>query len=170
MNCPNCGHPETAQVKVCSNCGEAYASQDLLELRQLEYLTQEATALGIPEAKLAPYAEKLGALRARLVRPLPAREAAVAAPTPLPVVEEAPIPAPPAPAAKPTVPPAPLVTRPVASQAPPPAPAPAVEVPAAPPPPPAMEEMPKTGSVYPRIAAAGLALALIGLSLGRKAR
>ncbi len=53
---------------------------------------------------------------------------------------------------------------------PPPAPAPAVEAPAAPPPPPAMEEMPKTGSAYPQIAAAGLALALIGLSLGRKAR
>jgi len=58
---------------------------------------------------------------------------------------------------------------------PPPAPAPAVEPPAPPPPappaPPApMETLPKTGTAYPRIAAAGLALALVGLSLARKAR
>jgi hypothetical protein len=55
---------------------------------------------------------------------------------------------------------------------PPPAPAPVVEPPAPPPPPaPApMETLPKTGTAYPRIAAAGLALALVGLSLARKAR
>jgi hypothetical protein len=54
---------------------------------------------------------------------------------------------------------------------PPPAPAPVVEPPAPPPPAPApMETLPKTGTAYPRIAAAGLALALVGLSLARKAR
>ncbi|HEY3173001.1 MAG TPA: hypothetical protein VGK86_10560 [Thermoanaerobaculia bacterium] len=55
---------------------------------------------------------------------------------------------------------------------PPPAPAPVVEPPAPPPPPaPApIEALPKTGTAYPRIAAAGLALALVGLSLARKAR
>lgn len=56
-------------------------------------------------------------------------------------------------------------------QPPPPAPAPVVEPPAPPPPAPApMETLPKTGTAYPRIAAAGLALALVGLSLARKAR
>ena len=54
---------------------------------------------------------------------------------------------------------------------PPPAPAPVAEPPA-PPPPPAMEmkTLPKTGTAYPGIAAAGLGLALVGLSLARKAR
>jgi hypothetical protein len=54
-------------------------------------------------------------------------------------------------------------------------PAPAVEAPAPPPPPaPAMEmehtTLPKTGSDYPRVAAAGLALAIAGLALARKVR
>ncbi len=58
---------------------------------------------------------------------------------------------------------------------PPPAPAPAPVVEAAPPPPaPAMEmeheTLPKTGSPYPRAAAAGLALAIAGLALARKGR
>jgi len=58
---------------------------------------------------------------------------------------------------------------------PPPPPAPAVEAPAPPPPPaPAMEmehkTLPKTGSAYPRVAAAGLALAIAGLALARKVR
>ena len=58
---------------------------------------------------------------------------------------------------------------------PPPPPAPAVEAPAPPPPPaPAIEmeheTLPKTGSEYPRVAAAGLALAIAGLALARKVR
>lgn len=58
---------------------------------------------------------------------------------------------------------------------PPPAPAPVVEAPAPPPPPaPAMEmqaeALPKTGSPYPQVAAAGLALAIAGLALARKVR
>ena len=57
---------------------------------------------------------------------------------------------------------------------PPPPPAPAVEAPAPPPPAPAMEmehkTLPKTGSAYPRVAAAGLALAIAGLALARKVR
>ncbi|MEP6470783.1 MAG: hypothetical protein ABJC28_02120 [Acidobacteriota bacterium] len=56
---------------------------------------------------------------------------------------------------------------------PPPAPAP-VAVEAPPPPAPAMEmehtTLPKTGSAYPRVAAAGLALAIAGLALARKGR
>lgn len=55
---------------------------------------------------------------------------------------------------------------------PPPAPAPVVEAPAPPPPPaPApmeREELPKTGSAYPTLAVAGLALVAVGLSLARK--
>ena len=52
---------------------------------------------------------------------------------------------------------------------PPPPPAPAVEAPAPPPPAPApAETLPATGSVYPTLAVAGLALAAIGLSLARK--
>jgi LPXTG-motif cell wall-anchored protein len=56
--------------------------------------------------------------------------------------------------------------------APAPPPAPVVEAPAPPPPPaPVIEpELPKTGTAYPQMAAAGLALALAGLTLARKAR
>lgn len=50
---------------------------------------------------------------------------------------------------------------------PPPAPEPVVE---APPPPPAPVELPRTGTAYPQMAAAGLALALVGLTLARKGR
>jgi LPXTG-motif cell wall-anchored protein len=58
---------------------------------------------------------------------------------------------------------------------PPPAPAPAIEAPAPPPPPPApapmeRETLPKTGSVYPTLALAGVALASVGVSLARKVR
>jgi LPXTG-motif cell wall-anchored protein len=59
-----------------------------------------------------------------------------------------------------------------APAAPPPAPAPVVEAPAPPPPPaPApmeAETLPSTGSAYPSLAAAGLALMATGLVLGRK--
>lgn len=72
---------------------------------------------------------------------------------------------------------APAPTTYAAAPPPPPAPAPvAVEAPAPPPPPPApameMEHktLPKTGSAYPRVAAAGLALAIAGLALARKGR
>lgn len=78
-----------------------------------------------------------------------------------------------------------IVTTPVvaveaAPAPPPPAPAPLVEAPA-PPPPPAMEPppapapapmeretLPATGSAYPTVAVAGLALIAVGLSLARK--
>ena len=52
--------------------------------------------------------------------------------------------------------------------APPPPPAPVTIE--APPPPPAPIELPRTGTAYPQMAAAGLALALVGLTLARKAR
>ena len=37
MNCPKCGGPEK-KVRVCSGCGEAFASEDLQAFSQLEYL------------------------------------------------------------------------------------------------------------------------------------
>ncbi|MDQ5858612.1 MAG: hypothetical protein M3542_10115, partial [Acidobacteriota bacterium] len=52
---------------------------------------------------------------------------------------------------------------------PPPAPAPVIEAPP-PPPAPVEVELPKTATAYPQMAAAGLALALVGLTLARKAR
>ena len=53
---------------------------------------------------------------------------------------------------------------------PPPAPAPVIEAPPPPPAPVIEPELPKTGTAYPQMAAAGLALALVGLTLARKAR
>ena len=41
MQCPNCGSPERARVRECTNCGTSYTSADLLEYRQLEYLLAE---------------------------------------------------------------------------------------------------------------------------------
>lgn len=51
-----------------------------------------------------------------------------------------------------------------------PAPAPVIEAPPAPPAPAMEAALPKTGTAYPRMAAVGLALALVGLTLARKAR
>ncbi len=51
-----------------------------------------------------------------------------------------------------------------------PAPAPVIEAPPPPPAPAMQAELPKTGTAYPQMAAAGLALALVGLTLARKAR
>lgn len=50
-----------------------------------------------------------------------------------------------------------------------PPPAPVIEAPP-PPPAPVEVELPKTATAYPQMAAAGLALALVGLTLARKAR
>jgi hypothetical protein len=96
MKCPNCGSPEKAQVKVCWSCGEVYASQDLLELHQLEFLLEETAAWGAVETLRAPYAERLASLRARLERRTPAQPEAVveAVPTPTPEPPTAPRPAP----------------------------------------------------------------------------
>lgn len=53
---------------------------------------------------------------------------------------------------------------------PPPAPEPVIEAPPPPPAPIVEPELPKTGTAYPRMGAAGLALALVGLALARKRR
>ena len=66
MNCPKCGTPEKARIKVCGECGETYAEEDLLELRQLEYLIEQTENWDVSESSRAPYAEQLQKLRERL--------------------------------------------------------------------------------------------------------
>lgn len=95
MECPTCGFAEKARVKICPECGEAYASEDLLALSQLEFLLQEADALGVAKSLLAPYVQRLEALRVRL-QPPPALEPEVAVEV-VPEPEVAAAPAPPAP-------------------------------------------------------------------------
>jgi hypothetical protein len=56
-------------VKVCPECGQAYATEDLLAVSQLEFLLQEAAALEVAKGLLAPYVERLEALRVRLQPP-----------------------------------------------------------------------------------------------------
>jgi hypothetical protein len=68
MNCPNCGAPEKILVKYCQSCGTAFASQDLLEFYQLEFLLKETSAWGVREALRQPYLNRFKALRFRLQR------------------------------------------------------------------------------------------------------
>ncbi len=77
MKCPACGFPERARVKVCPECGNAYATEDLLALSQLEFLLKESAAWELAEGLVTPYVERLEALRARL-QPPPAPEPALA--------------------------------------------------------------------------------------------
>jgi len=88
MNCPKCGKREQARVKVCPGCGEAYASEDLQAMRQLEYLLLETTDWEGVEPLRSPYQEKLEKLRARLVKAERPEAAIVSPPS---VVETPPI-------------------------------------------------------------------------------
>jgi len=83
MNCPNCGALEKARVKVCTSCGEAYASQDLLELRQLEFLVEETSSWEVPETLRLPYVDRMKSLRDRVVHREPAPPI-----EPMPIVSE----------------------------------------------------------------------------------
>lgn len=71
MKCPNCGAPAKEQVKVCPSCGEAYSSQDLLELCQLEFMLQETESWDIPQKLRMPFIKRLETLRTRLQRHSP---------------------------------------------------------------------------------------------------
>ena len=74
MKCPNCGAPEKTRVRVCSSCDEAFATEDLRELDQLEYFLKEAEGLAIRESLRRPYKIKLEELKARILpTPEPAR-------------------------------------------------------------------------------------------------
>lgn len=86
MKCPNCGTPEKARVRVCGNCGTTYASEDLLEYRQLEFLLTETSSWIEAAARRAPYVKRFQELKARLLpapKPQPAPEP-VAPPQPRP--------------------------------------------------------------------------------------
>src|ERR1700687_4773733 len=67
MNCPNCGAAEQARARVCQSCGTAYASEDLLELRQLEFLLEQTAAWPEGAARRQPYDARLAALKARIL-------------------------------------------------------------------------------------------------------
>ena len=77
MNCPNCGTPEQGRIRECRNCGTHYASEDLLELRQLEFLIAETAPWPEGEVRSKPYAERLAALKARILPQLPPAAAEV---------------------------------------------------------------------------------------------
>ena len=83
MKCPNCGTLEKPRVRVCQTCGTAYASEDLLELHQLEFLLTEAATWPEAEARSKPYTERLAALKARI---LPALTPGIAEARPLEAV------------------------------------------------------------------------------------
>jgi hypothetical protein len=76
MKCPSCGTPEKARVKFCTSCGEAYASEDLLELHQLEFLVETTAEWDVPESVRYPYLERLKSLRDRVIHrePVPSLE------------------------------------------------------------------------------------------------
>jgi hypothetical protein len=122
MNCPNCGHPETARVKVCPACHEAYASQDLLALRRLEFLIAETASWEGAQHHLAPYQERLAALRKRLIRRPPEVEEPHPAIQVVPPAEPEPLPLPAetAPTSAPARVPVPVAATPVPTQEPPP--------------------------------------------------
>ena len=133
MNCPNCGTPEQARVKVCPSCGTAYASQDLIKLRQLEFLLQETKTWPEADSLRQPYNEQLHALRARLVPPKPAEEVvkeplpkAQPVPAPQPAMQVAAVQSIPAP--HPNLQQAPVGPAAAPAQPPPPQPPPAPKV------------------------------------------
>ena len=98
MKCANCGAPRERHVTVCSQCGTTYASEELLALRQLEFLRAEMEGwverlpADLIEELRQPYVKGLADLRARLI-PEPA--------APPPAVEEVAAPAEVVPAAPP---------------------------------------------------------------------
>jgi hypothetical protein len=94
MKCPNCGVNELYIVDRCPNCQLSFPSQDLFELNQLEFLLKETLTWPQAEPLRKPYAERLEALRTRLMPPKPAPE---------PVSKPAPVVA--VPAVVPTAPP-----------------------------------------------------------------
>ncbi len=100
MKCPKCGTPEQGRVRVCKECGASYASEDLLELRQLEFLLTETAAWPEANVRRKPYAERLYTLKARILPMAPGApaeaqrpEAALQPATPPaePTVEPAPV-------------------------------------------------------------------------------
>lgn len=71
MKCPNCGTIEQGRIRTCTNCGTFYASQDLLELRQLEFLLNETEQWPNTASRRKPYEKRLEELYDRI---LPAKQ------------------------------------------------------------------------------------------------
>jgi len=67
MRCPNCGQSEK-QVRVCSCCGEAFATEDLQTLSQLAFMLKATSGWEGVEQLLTPYQDELRSLRVRLKR------------------------------------------------------------------------------------------------------
>lgn len=67
MNCPNCGTAEQGRVRVCPSCDVAYASEDLQEMRQLEFMLTETASWPEADERSKPYADRLAGLKARIL-------------------------------------------------------------------------------------------------------
>lgn len=67
MKCPNCQAPEKVRVRHCTSCGVAYSTEDLLELRQLEYLLGETAEWEGVDSYRTSYQTKLNTLKKRLI-------------------------------------------------------------------------------------------------------
>ena len=103
MQCPCCGAQYQYRVKMCHQCEEPIAVEDLLELAQLEFFLQETERLKIPQALRDTYIDRLTALKERYHSRIPVEEVAeipppspappLAAPAPAEAVEK-PLPAP----------------------------------------------------------------------------
>jgi hypothetical protein len=115
MKCPSCDNPGLERaVKRCTHCGEAYVTEDLLILHQLEFLLKNTDSWNVSDALRAPYVERLDTLRARLVRKKPVKpepvvkaEAAVVPQTEVAETAAVPVPEPSAHVAVPPPAPAP---------------------------------------------------------------
>jgi hypothetical protein len=92
MKCPNCGTPGLEKVvKKCRACGEAFASEDLIELYQLEFLVERTSGWPGVTTYRNTYVNRLKDLRERLRRKVEER---VAEPAPAVSVKAAATPAP----------------------------------------------------------------------------
>lgn len=86
MKCPNCEINGFRARQTCQNCGETFASQDLVKLHQLEFLLSEAGSW-LPDDQRILYQEQRYALQQRLrkvTEPVVTEVAPVAAVTPAP--------------------------------------------------------------------------------------
>lgn len=71
MDCPNCHAPQPAQKHTCPTCHLTYTDNDLLHLRQLEFLLEATESWPGLEAQQSGYAQELASLRAKFLPPRP---------------------------------------------------------------------------------------------------
>ncbi len=82
MHCPYCDARQKVRVKICHECGEAFAIEDFIELAQLKFLAQKTEAWDVPESLRAPYLERLEVMRTRFQQLKPEAAAAPASEVP----------------------------------------------------------------------------------------